>query len=67
MQTKDMAAEKMVSIFEEMHESSMTEIEIDEVIARAKRCFKSNVEERRRLDEYFKTHSTQKGMGCIAK
>lgn len=67
MLTKDKAIEKMVSIFEEMHRSDMTEAEIDVAIDQAKRWFKGNVEERRKLDEYFKTHSTQKGRGCIAK
>lgn len=67
MLTKDEAVEKMVSIFEEMHENKMVDSEIDAAIDEAKRWFKGNVEERRRLDEYFKTHSTQKSRGCIAK
>lgn len=62
MLSKDEAVKKLLSIFKEMDES-----EIDAAVTYARERLMQNKETRRQLDEYFKTHSTQKSRGGIGK
>ncbi|MBI5913432.1 hypothetical protein HY839_03280 [Candidatus Azambacteria bacterium] len=60
--SKEEAVQELLAVFEEMDPT-----EIDEAVADAKGEILYNLEQNRKLNEYFKTHSTQKSRGCIAK